>query len=235
MRPYQLADDTYACVTASSAVLLDLRADAYFGLDAQQSQALAGLVEGWPEPPHPHPAIAGAQQFARSLCERGLLCEAPAGQPARPPLLETCSDELIAWDEMARFRTTAGHVFSFIRAVLEALILLNGLSLRTAVRYCEKQRRRRMRSAGTRLDMDAARRLLSAYTHLRTIFFVRRGHCLLDSVALLRFLSYYGFYPRWVLGVKQRPFAAHSWVQHEQWVLNGTPVFVRMYRPILVV
>jgi hypothetical protein len=102
------------------------------------------------------------------------------------------------------------------------------------VRYCEKQRRR-TRPTDARFDIDAARRLLSAYSHLRTIFFVRRGRCLLDSIALLQFLSYYGIYPRWVLGVKQRPFAAHSWVQHEQWVLNGTPVFVRMYRPILVV
>jgi hypothetical protein len=234
MRPYRLAHNTHACVTAGSAVLLDLEADAYFGLDESQSRALAEVVEGWPEPPESPPRTESALIFARSLCQRGLLCEAPAGRIAHPPCLESCTDELIAWDEMARFRTTVGNVFSFIRAVLEALILLKSLSLRTAVRRCEKQRQRAQKGTGAP-DIEAARRLLSTYSHLRTIFFVRRGRCLLDSIALVRYLSYYGIYPRWVIGVKQRPFAAHSWVQHEHWALNGTPAFIRMYRPILVV
>ncbi len=161
MCPYRLADDTHACVTASSAVLLDLKADAYFGLDAQQSQALAEVVEGWPEPLQPTTTTHGGLTFAESLCERGLLCKAPAGRVAHPPQLETCNDELIAWDEMARFRTTAGQVFSFIWAVVAALILLKGLSLRTAVRYCEKKRRR-AGTAARMLDIETARKLLRA-------------------------------------------------------------------------
>lgn len=235
MRPYRLADGTHVCVTPGGSVFLDLKADAYLGLDAQQSDALSAVVEGWPRRPDAStdpPMPPGAQNFATLLCQRGLLCEAPRGKEVLPPDIPPCADELIAWEEMAHFRTTLGHLISFIRAVTVALFMLRCRSLHAAVRRCEARRRARIHRP---FNSQAARRHLSAFTHLRTIFFTRRGRCLLDSLALVEFLSCYGLHPQWVIGVKPRPFAAHSWVQHEQWVLNGTPSFVRSYRPILAV
>jgi len=223
------------CVTPGGSVFLDLKADAYLGLDAQQSSALSAVVEGWPrhpDVPMDPPIAREAQEFATLLCQRGLLCEAPRGKAVLPPDIPMCVDELMAWDEMAQFRTTLGHLLSFIRAVTVALFMFQCRSLHAAVRRCEARRR----ANGQRpFDSQAARRHLSAFTHLRTIFFTRRGRCLLDSLALVEFLSYHGLHPHWVIGVKPRPFAAHSWVQYGERVLNGTPSFVRTYRPILAV
>jgi hypothetical protein len=124
------------------------------------------------------------------------------------------------------------HVLIFLRAVLIALFTLRARSLLHAVLRGE---RRHARTAGAVFHLEKARELLSVYTLIRLFVFSRRGRCLLDSVVLMEFLAAYGVHPRWVLGVNVRPFAAHSWVQHEGWVLNGTVGFVRTYRPILVV
>jgi hypothetical protein len=37
------------------------------------------------------------------------------------------------------------------------------------------------------------------------------------------------------MGVKVNPWAAHSWVQSGEYVLDGTPEQVRFFTPILVV
>jgi hypothetical protein len=39
----------------------------------------------------------------------------------------------------------------------------------------------------------------------------------------------------WIVAVKVHPFGAHSWLQYQGYVLNGTPTYVRAYTPILVV
>jgi hypothetical protein len=93
----------------------------------------------------------------------------------------------------------------------------------------------RRRASSAAFNVDSARELLSVYTYIRMFVFARRGRCLLDSVVLLEFMASYNVFPRWVIGVQVRPFAAHSWVQNEHRVLNGTTSFVRTYRPILTV
>ncbi len=51
---------------------------------------------------------------------------------------------------------------------------------------------------GRPFDAEVARKLLSAYTHLRPFLYGQKGRCLLDSLALLEFLARDGVYPTWV-------------------------------------
>jgi hypothetical protein len=249
-------------------VFLDLRRDAYLGVDSRQSEALADLVDGWPAiAPRSSASPTDHRMLAETLRERGLL-DAAANDPAanaaavndaaandaaasnasqqshterasdeRLHLLPSVTDELIHWDRMPRVRIRLHHLFAFLRSLLLALWMLRCRSLFATVRRFERRRRHTHTHTHTHTVSDHALAcdLLSIYTLLRMFAFARRGRCLLDSVVLLEFLAGYGIHVRWVIGVHVRPFSAHSWVQHAQWVLNGSPAFVRHYQPILVV
>ena len=58
--------------------------------------------------------------------------------------------------------------------------------------------------------------------------------CLLDSLALHRFLARRGLRSRLVFGVNAEPFSAHAWLQTGDLALNETVSYARMHTPILV-
>lgn len=233
MRPYRLSCRAYVCVANEGAVFLDLKQDAYLGIDRHQADALAAMVEDWPptssaveistDPAH--------QLLAEDLCARGLLVHATsAHRLTRIPALPIVRSELIAWDQMISARTRGSHVLVFLCAFAWAWLSLRLLTLDAIVR---RHQRRDRRHDG--FELERAKVLVSVYHNIRIWVFARKGRCMLDSLAMLEFLSCYGVRPFWVIGVQMKPFAAHSWLQYGECVLNGTPVFVRAYTPILVV
>ena len=136
---------------------------------------------------------------------------------------------------IAHFR----HSLRFARSVASAACWIRCRSLQSIARDVA---RRRSRLRGPRLErneadgaIEAMKPALAAYDALRPFVFTARDECLLDSLALLNFLSHDGFAPRWVLGVRTGPFAAHAWLQEGQTVLNDQHEYVRQFRPILVV
>jgi hypothetical protein len=90
-------------------------------------------------------------------------------------------------------------------------------------------------AAGTRFDVEVARRATAAFIYLRPLLFGAQDACLYDSIALTRFLSYYKQFPNCVIGVQTGPFGAHCWVQEGDFVLNDQPEYVRRFTPILAV
>jgi hypothetical protein len=124
-----------------------------------------------------------------------------------------------------------GHVFRFVQSLLTAALLLKCSSFSRLV----ARMRARRASTGAEPDVAVVRELLSAFYHIRTVFYRPKARCLLDSLVLLEFMAHYGQTPLWVVGVQITPFASHSWLQHGRTVLNGTPAYVRAYTPILVV
>jgi hypothetical protein len=85
------------------------------------------------------------------------------------------------------------------------------------------------------MDTAALHDAVSSYMRLRPFLFTAHDKCLLDSLTLIRFLARRRMFPAWVIGVRTRPFAAHSWVQSAGLVLNDVHEHVRSYTPILVV
>ena len=84
---------------------------------------------------------------------------------------------------------------------------------------------------------DAARLRAAAlaFERLRPLAFTAHDRCLHDSLSLVVFLAFKGLSASWVIGVRTRPFGAHSWVQSGSLVLNDQHEQVRAFRPILVV
>lgn len=82
---------------------------------------------------------------------------------------------------------------------------------------------------------DALLACAAAYDRLRPFALTARDRCLHDSLTLVGFMASEGLFPHWVIGVRTRPFAAHSWVQSGGTVLNDQHDHVRRFSPILVV
>jgi hypothetical protein len=97
------------------------------------------------------------------------------------------------------------------------------------------RRARVERDASCPDSLDALRSAVAVYERLRPLLFSARNRCLQDSLALVSFLARERLLARWVVGIKTRPFGAHSWVQCGEIVLNDQHDHVRRFRPILVV
>lgn len=59
--------------------------------------------------------------------------------------------------------------------------------------------------------------------------------CLIDSLAMVRFLAKRGLHAHLVMGVACDPFSAHAWVQHGSLVLNETVGTAQACVPIRVI
>jgi hypothetical protein len=236
MARYGLASHVFVCRDEEYIVVLDLRQDRYFTLEAAKTAALGVEVPGWPAAaPASAVATSVVDEVAVSLQRRGWLLE-ESGHPkdATPVHNPAAESELVesAGFAQTRIRIGPGMLFSFVAASLFAKL---------ALRFCRFDRvvnrvarRGAYRRASHPLDLERARQLVAAFGRMRVFLFSTRDECLHDSLAVVEFLARYGLFPSWVFGVRARPFEAHCWVQHGGVVFNDTVEQVGAYVPIMV-
>lgn len=254
MPRYGLAGHVFVCRDEEYIVVLDLRQDRYFTLEAARTAALGVEIPGWPaaEPQSTGAAsaVTGAavtapagtvsssvvDAVALPLQRRGWLLENPRDwKDATPVRTAAPQAELVEGGDLARMRVKIGPgvLFSFVAASLFAKLALRFFRFERVVNRVA--RRRASRGAGKPPDLERARQLLAAFGRLRVFLFSTRDECLHDSLSVVEFLARYGLYPNWVFGVRARPFEAHCWVQHDGVVFNDTVEHVGAYVPIMVV
>ena len=251
MESYFLAPHVYPCVTDDHVVLLDLRRSKYIGVSRDQMQTVAAKVNGWPLAPPaaasaPAPASASGGDseqpstaradavFAKMLAAGMLTTDSAVGKDATPLELERAADPLVEDDLEVQPAVTFHHVIRFLRASLIAALEMKWHSLERIIASANSRKRRKY-SSHMAMDLDAARRAVGAFIRLRPLLFGAQDACLYDSLALVRYLSYYRIFPSCVIGVQTGPFAAHCWVQEGAVVFNDAPEYVRRYAPILAV
>ena len=88
-------------------------------------------------------------------------------------------------------------------------------------------------SAAPAGDMAAVRAATLPFLAARRLLPVRHS-CLLDSIALVRWLAARGLPATLVFGVKLHPFAAHCWVQSGTLLLNDRLETVHRFAPVRV-
>jgi transglutaminase superfamily protein len=241
VQSYFLAPHVYPCVTDDHVVLLDLQRDKYVGVAREQMASLAERVKGWPLGRAPESAApageirtpnARADNVVGKMLAAGMLTTDPAvGKEATPVEMPRAEIALIEEDLETRPAVRSTHVTRFLRACALTSLSMKLRSMEAVIASVERRR-----AAGrAACDLDVARPAVAAFIRLRPLLFRAQDACLFDSLALMRYLSYYGVFPTCVLGVQTGPFAAHCWVQHQGIVFNDAPEYVRRFTPILAV
>lgn len=244
MESYFLAPHVYPCVTEDHVVLLDLRRSQYVGLNREQMQTIAARVKGWPLAPPTASALTGDDgprsnpradaMFAKVLAAGMLTTDAAIGKDAKPLELVRADSPLVEDDLEVQPAVTFRHVIRFLRASLVVALEMKWRPIERVIAIATSRKRRR-HSPAKAMDFEAARRAVGAFIRLRPLLFGAQDACLYDSLALIRYLSYYRVFPTCVIGVQTGPFAAHCWVQEGAVVFNDAPEYVRRYTPILAV
>lgn len=245
MTHYFLFEHAYVCTADGHTIILDLAHDSYFAVSKAQTRALVGLVDGWPRTPGWRASLAAEQQESsdsavQTLRNRGLLTAEPSsGKSAAPvrvaipqtalldtSLLHTLLDDPSVRPPRVRLADMAAFLLAYARASYR-------LTHRRLLHIVEGVRDRRTLMIDEP-KIDILRRHVHRFRLIRPFVYTSSNRCLFDSLVLVEYLACYGMYPLWIFGVTARPFAAHSWVQHANIVLNDTPEHVGRFTPIMV-
>jgi hypothetical protein len=239
---YFLSPHVHVCVAGKQVILLDLERDKYLAL--AHAHPVGRWVRGWPLP-KTGPVAAIDDDVARrvpgpengllaKMISQGLLVTDPTlGKEAAPVTPDQPKVALVEYDLHVRPRATLGQLWSFCVAFAVARWSLRHRPIKEVVQAARLRKQRA--SAASPVDVATLRQLVTAFVHMRPLFYTARDACLLDSVTLSHYLARYGVFPTWVFGVRTEPFYAHCWVQQGDYVFNDTPDFIKPFSPILVV
>jgi hypothetical protein len=237
MARYGLATHVFVCRDEDYIVVLDLKQDRYFALEAAKTAMLRTVVPGWPvAAPRATDAVVGdaAEEALRPLLRHGWLEESTGAREATPVSVPKPETQLTRDGDSPSEKVGLRTLFAFVVASVFAKAALRFWPFDRVVRRVA-QRKARYSNANEPLDLERARRLIEAFERMRVFLFSTRDECLHDSLAVLEFLARYRIFPTWVFGVRARPFAAHCWVQHEDVVFNDTVEHVSTYVPIMAI
>jgi hypothetical protein len=232
---FQLASHVYLCQLTGSAVLLDLKRDRYWGIEAAEFEALLPYMQGQVSlAMSTTGTIATEPDLLATLLAEGMLVdELQVGNPLCSPAVMRPRNALIEGYEEP---TANPGLMDVVRFIFAAITVRISLKLHPLHRTIEAARIH-LEGPGenSSSDLDAMRMRVAVYRRLRLFLFTAENACLFDSLVLARFLRLHGFFPRLVLGVKASPFAAHCWLQQKDTVINDTPEIVRNYTPIMAI
>jgi hypothetical protein len=246
--PFRIAAHLHVCVTGDGSVLLDLKRDKYLGLGREETEVLAAVIDTWPKPTwdcadHLLSAVSErADELCRMLAADGMLIPASRDCGLISNALSSGAsavDMKREWisigDELeADGRVTAKHVANFAAAFSWARCSLAWRHFSSTVEAIRAKKSRYGREQDSPSVLQVAA-MVGVFRQLRPFVFEAEGRCLLHALTLVRFLSSYGFYPEWVIGVATQPWAAHSWVQWGNFLLDSNPEKICRFTSIMVV
>lgn len=232
-----LAQHICLCRTRFDTVVLDTKRNRYFCLGERETRALSMLAANFP------PSVdlsslkpllrADAVRLADALVNAQLLTRSPltpagATLNAKAPLewVSACG----SFDETITL--SPKHVCASILALTWATHALRRRPL-YSVRGDLERRRQRVLARSQVRSPERVSELTTAFRRLRPFLFSAKSRCLLHALTLRCFLTYFDVHATWVIGVRTRPWAAHSWVQHGPLLLDGRPEDVLEYTPIM--
>ncbi len=241
-KTYWLPSHVRACSTATGTVLLDLQRNRYFGVGHKETSVLRSLAGNWDSPVTASASFASdaeplsaqdAVRIADKLVEAGLLSiSAPTPAAFTPTQVDLESLLTSVGHEIDRKSSIRWrHIVAFVRACTWARRSVRSRTLYLVAEDIGKQKN----AAGAPFDADRAIELVGIFRRLRPHTFAARDQCLFHALALVRFMASYNVHPTWVIGVRTKPWAAHSWVQHGTLLLDSNPEEVCEYTPILAI
>lgn len=228
---------TRACVTATGAVLLDLKRNRYFGLGYREARSLSTLATNWSAVSSPSGReleplqLDDAVRLADALIKAGFLTSVAPTEPG-PRFASLDSNATltsVGYELAAAPRLHLHHIVAFLRACIWAKRAVDSRLLYSIA--CEVAENKA--NAASDGDLEYTIELVSVFRRLRPYAFAAKDQCLFHALALLKFLSRYNIFPTWVIAVRPTPWAAHSWLQLGTLVLDCNPEEIDGYTPIL--
>jgi hypothetical protein len=230
---------TRVCVTATGAVVLDLKRNRYFGLGYREVRSLSTLATNWSAASTPagHPlepmSLEDAGRLADALVKAGFLTSV-APTESGPGCAAIESNEAltsVGHELSAAVRLHLSHIVAFLRACLWAKRAVDSRLLYSIA--CEVAANKA--GAPQAIDLERTIELVCVFRRLRPYAFAAKDQCLFHALALLKFLAHYSIHPTWVIAVRPTPWAAHSWLQLGSFVLDCNPEEICEYTPILAI
>ena len=232
LQTYTLGRGVYACVASGNMVFLDLHRNKYLCLDEPTSfavQKMIGSNQTLTDPVTSSSDLAYMDVIAE-LCKRGVLTRASRNTSDSMMSFLPPNSELSA-SRSDEFTLLMIDVVNYVLSVAIATALLQFFPIRWICAVASRLGGKASRCMRL-VDIEKARRVLSAYSKLK-IYSLRRRSCLSESLCLKIFMSRYRLYPSWVFGVRMKPFEAHCWLQDGGLVFNDTVAYVKDFTQIM--
>lgn len=222
---YQLREDLSCCDVDGIMIFLDVAQDRYFRLSGPLEEAMRRF--------RAQKDVASA--LLEDLAAKRILVEA-ADPIARPAMasVQRPSRSAIEQPVAAGHRLSAATVFEVMAIVWSTHRRLKTCALKANLDEARAYRDREAGSSKVAASATLEESLLQAvWQFARARRYVPiEPTCLLDSLSLLRFLSWRRLSANIVFGVTSEPFAAHCWVQAGDMVLNETLSDTHAHTPI---
>jgi len=239
---YSLAPLIFPCCTRDGVVLLDLRRNRYLGLACRDALALSECVNGFPKVDQWTDSEAGVyprepkKDLLDSLLAGGIVNSSQARSNEVMSTKIWLDGPLVSIGEeiIEECRVRPSHVVNFLVCLLSSAASLKCVPLRYIVRRVYRRRARAIAN-GYALNLSHVSVLVDAFRSIRPFFFLAKDHCLLHAFTLVQYLARYDEFPLWVFGVATDPWTAHSWVQHDEYVLDCNPESLCSLEPILAI
>jgi hypothetical protein len=237
MADYWIPPHIRMCVTMTGTIILDLQRSRYLGVGIEVTRALLALdaFNGRRNafisaPPAPM-TRESAESMAEILIGDGLLGTVPKVDLLPAPRMQLLG---VLEGGVHHARATSSikgeDVMRFLRACWWARNAIRSRTLYSVACEFASLKFRSIEQFGAG-DEDP----VTKFQYLRPFAFASRNHCLFHALTLMRYLTYYRCFPTWVIGVRARPWGAHSWVQFGNVPLDTSPERVGEYTPILAV
>lgn len=221
---YQIRKELSFCRTAGRLIFLDIEQDRYFHLSSELESQFLAFIETCGDPDLATIDLLDAGLIVESESEGELPNSSSVPIPSRSVLeLPDC--------ELAAQMSAHVHVWT---AVVQARLHLKKHRLQDILAATSRYR---LRMTDSSTSPDAEQRTLAAAAEFNRL---RRSvpidtRCLIDSIAMTRYLARQHLYTNIVFGVCADPFSAHCWVQSGSVVLNDTVGNVLCHTPIRVI
>ncbi|MCD7097841.1 lasso peptide biosynthesis B2 protein [Stenotrophomonas sp. MMGLT7] len=225
MMPLKLHDDLSYCKVDGNLIFLDIQNDRYFRLSTDLESCFVNYLEG----------DDGSHRAIQRLIEHRILIGAATDAGRIPVSLPGSPTRSAMEEQVSTHRTSISEVLDTFAIVCSTQLLLKTRRLKHVLARLASYREKRVPQAlishqdkSRTLDATAAFRSTRPYVPIDTC-------CLLDSIALVKFLAKRELAAKLVFGVTATPFSAHCWAQYETTVLNDTVGHVLAHTPIRVI
>jgi hypothetical protein len=235
-----LADHAYCCVLDGGAIVLDVRDDAYLGIEARYIPHLRARVGNWPDADRSDRELSHGDRSAieipalkilvSELIARGILTTSPGSDRPSPAANPRAASAFTASSRSWRDVSFA-DTRRFAVALLMVVLKFRKRRLQSLLGWLH--RHQSSLHVQPRSNREAVTRELNSFLWLRTWCYTASRHCLFDSLILSIYLTKASIPCTLVIGVATRPFLAHAWVQIGESVLNDTAEHAYMFKPIL--